>query len=82
MSDFCAGVNVKPMWLKDDLTWSSLNHVVTLTGCVCCPWLVHCLLDLCYVILPNISAIVFHIMGCMNFLNVSFPTLGRQALAH
>ena len=51
------------------------------TGCVCCTWPAHYLNVLYYVILPDIHAIVYHITGCMNFPDFSFPTLGRQALA-
>ena len=69
-------------YFTDDLTWSNHINVMTLTGCAYCTRLFDCLLDLYYVILHNISAIVHHIMGCINFLGFLFLTLGRQALDH
>ena len=42
-------VYAKPMWLMDVSTWSSLNHMITLTECACCTWLVCCIIGLyCY----------------------------------
>ena len=78
MLSFHLCVHAKPMWLTNDLTWSGLNHIMIATGCACCAWPVHSLVVLYYVILPDVPAIVHHIMGCMTFSTFSFPTWEGQ----
>ena len=74
--------NARPMWLKDDLTQSCVNHIMFLTRCTCCAWLACFLIVLYYVILPDISTIVHHIIGYMSYSNFSFPTLEKWSSAH
>ena len=75
---FSLCINTKPMLLTDDSIWPGPNHILVLTGYVCCAWLACCLIVLYCVILPNFYAIVHPIMDSMGFPSFSFPFLEDQ----
>ena len=70
---FSLCINAKPMWLTDDLPWPALNHIMVLMGGIGCAHIGHCLIALYHVILPNVFAVVCHIMGCLSLS--TFPSL-------
>ena len=70
------------MWLTHDSAWPGSNHVLVITGCVCCTLPAHCLIAQDYVILPVFYDIFCHITCCMSFLDFWFPTFGRPPLVN
>ena len=65
----------------DEPPWPCPNHITFLTRCVCYTLLTYHLIVLnCH--LPDVNAIVCHIMCFLIFLNSSSPALGRPDLAH
>ena len=74
MSLICSCINVRSMWLPDDMPWSHSYCFIIFTLC-CCTWLV------CYLLSLNYSA-NFGLVWCIMATWHSSTTLGRDALVY